>query len=610
MAGDDFPYFSSSSLTDFPDYNHNPFILDNIPSRQQRSSITKRKGTSFLDLPPNVRELIYRHAHLRSGLTIRLAPNDSEPEVDISGLPPCPRGVPTLSLLRVCKELYTEVRTFLFVNNAVIVSTYDLDYGLDYVGRMTPEDCANLRKLQVQLYVINPVPLDCFALTPKRISAWKEMIRHVLSHTAPKTLSLQLVCNKGDSAETESVLEPLLASPGMLKSIELEIGSERDDKLISLVRERGTCIEGRDNVDPDGIFPFLDLPTELRSKVLEYTDLVTPYGQVEWESVHGFYVYDPAMDDLAGVYADDIEQDSDMVSSSGRRRYDGPENLLDGRLHRAMKFLNCKTASHSFRSDNFKYCMRRNSTYSAACNCWIPPSSLMLVCRAMYEDAIRIFYSRNRIIIMPPERSFDTPLSPSIAPLRLEPSRFITRHMYPHVLQHLRRLEIVFPEIDPGFRAETAGSLYPDWLFAIDHLRQHANLSVLTINIQLSCETSKYNDEYNIWHGSVEQQQEEMLQPHLQLLRPLQALRDIAALFIYLEGLWHWATYRRWTWLDWDGEGRLCRRRPSDTWQFEAWLEQRIMGEDYRSWGLGKRKPRQPSEWMKTEIRSRKDTRF
>ncbi|KAI8944515.1 hypothetical protein F4801DRAFT_585343 [Xylaria longipes] len=560
----------------------------------------ERKPISFLDFPPKVRLRVYQYAGIISGEVLLLGPRSERSDWSQAWMEE-QFGL-VASLLRTCKAIHAEVQSFLYANNGIAVLNEHVESGLNIVSRMTPDQCRSLRDLYVQLHVEGSYD----SLTPGHIAAWQTTARHILSHVHPRSLTLHLMCDTGDSLETHAVLEPLLELPGTLKACELRLASRRDHRLISFAKEAAARVEARDDTTTySKSFRFLDLPTELRIEILRYTDLVTPYNQVEWNSEQGFHVLDPAYDCYVGDSLGEPFHDNAFIQDSESYLEGDIQNPVNGKLHRACRFFRCKTKS-PFEAGDF--CGRRRSAYSPVCRCWIPPAPLMLVCRTMYEDAIRTLYSYNRIIITPPGGRFDLCLGPNYLPSRLEAARFITRHMYPHVLQHLRHLEIVFPELDPSFCPETSSPFYLDWRFAIDHLKWHGNLHGLTFTIHISSDSASRDPWLRYVNKRFKQgettETECMLRPYTQLITPLQNLREMQGLFIHLQWLWYWKSYENLFWIDWDVEGRL-RQRPRKVHRaFEDLLEWFVMGKDYDSFAIGKAEE-QPSEWLKRELRLR-----
>ncbi|KAI3319637.1 hypothetical protein HD806DRAFT_508632 [Xylariaceae sp. AK1471] len=567
-----------------------------------------RHSTSFLDLPPTIRQRIYEHANLLTGENILLGPKwGRDPDYSQFWIEPEQFDL-AHSLLRTCKAIYTEVQSFLYAKNGIVVLHDNVEDGLSTVRRMTQEQCHNLRDLYVHLHVKGSDPHE--TLSSQRIAAWRETARHVLSRVSPGTLSLHLICDTGYSEETHAVLEPLLAFAGTLKACELRLGSKRDSYLVNFAHETVARIEARNYALSlrNKPFRFLDLPAELRLHVLRYTDLVTPYNEVEWNPQQGFRVLDPTL------HAHHVKPHADLCRDIENRLYKGVENPFGGTLYRSCRFFRCKPDSAWETGD---FCGRSRSAYSPACQCWILPGPLMVVCRTMYAHAIEILYSCNRIVLTPPYspnrfsvipsgNNYEIRLSPDRSPPRLDAARFITRHMWPRqALQHLRCLEIVLPKLDPLFCPDPSSPLYLDWRFAIDHLKAHANLSVLTIIVHFSLD----NRDRPPWFGYSERTRkwgrgrEGMMRPHMRLLTPLQAMRQTERLFIHLEWLWRWKPYKHKFWIDWYGSCLEGRENEFFT-DIETWLEHIVMGDEYDSLAVGKAEER-PSEWLKKELRLR-----
>ncbi|KAI0968455.1 hypothetical protein F4678DRAFT_443052 [Xylaria arbuscula] len=550
-------------------------------------TIMEQKSTTFLDLPPKVRRRIYQYAGVTiSGMVFSIYPEGMQLAWNHS----VPEELRLATrLLQTCKAIRVEVESCLYSNNLIAISEDNIEVGLDVIRRMTPKQCRSLRNLYIQLHVDYRGP----SISPERIAAWKATALHVLSHVNPRSLTLNLVCDTRDSKETHDVLEPLFAFSGTLRAFGLRIASTPDTRLISFARKAVARIEARFEIPCNQSFRFLNLPTELRLQILKYTDLVSPYNQVEWDSVQGFRVLDPTRSCYKSTYADDFLQRS-ISGDQGSDLYD--------KKRLALRLFCCKIELPYETGD---FCKRQCSAYSSICQCWIPPASLFLACRTMYEDAICVLYSCNRVVITPPGGRFDVPLGPKYTPTRLEVARFITRHTYPRVLQHLRHLEIVFPELDPFCCLELSSPFYLDWRFAIDHLKQYGKLHALRITVHISLDSTKCNP----WIGPpLRTEWSETLngrpRPDVRLIAPMQSLREIQGLFIHLDWMWYWNSYPKLFWFDWNLEDRL-RQRPRGCYHnTEGWLERIVMGKDYDSFAVGKLKE-EPSEWLKRELRLR-----
>ncbi|KAF3014010.1 hypothetical protein E8E14_009807 [Neopestalotiopsis sp. 37M] len=256
---------------------------------------------SFLDLPKEVRHSIYAEAGLVSGITIRLAPIGAA-EWDIQL--PAESLLFTFNILQTCKTVHDEVKGLICARNTLVVIYEHIEYGLDSLRRLSPQQCSVLTNVSVQIYfeVIDhengesryseydeyrpdqPLPPPSSAL----ISSWQMSARHILTNATPQTLNLGIVCETGLSDTTIAVLKPLNDHPGILRGCELQLGHQRQDGAICAIAwEKAARASG---LNPDlrsRPFPLFKLPVEIRRQILEYTDLVTPHKEAYWSVSRG-----------------------------------------------------------------------------------------------------------------------------------------------------------------------------------------------------------------------------------------------------------------------------------------------------------------------------------
>ncbi|OTA59579.1 hypothetical protein K449DRAFT_384917 [Hypoxylon sp. EC38] len=518
---------------------------------------------TFLDIPADIRERIFLDAGLIEGVNILLT--EKTPGYVSENL--CRDLSVTYNLLQTCKTIYAQVKSFLFARNTIIVWHENVEAGLEILRSLSQEQCRSLRDVFVHLHVENDIytgeqKLPKTTLSPERIAVWQATARHILSRVEPGTLSLHIISDTGDSEETRSVCQPLLDFPGKLKECELRLGWKRQPHVSALAFEIGTRIQGGDPESWNKPFRFLDLPFEIRRHILQYTDLVTPFNRVTWDSKTGFKAVFNNCWYLCGS--------------------------CEPGLHYACLMRWCK------RDDTYEtgcFCPNRQSAYASICHCWCSPKALMSVSRAVYQDAIDLFYSSNRVMIIPSEGldyRFCSPNSLS----RLDASRFITRHMWPGVLRHLRTLEFIFPYLGPESCPETCSPLYLDWCFAIDHLKAYANLAQLTVIVHTWLRGSSDVRPSLIqsgWTG------ESTLKAQARLLTPLQALRKMKRFFVFLEWSWHWTP-------DHLGSTTISERDAKHriVIEMERWLEHTVMGNEYDSLSVGKMKERESWWWRNT----------
>lgn len=473
----------------------------------------------------------------------------------------------TLGLLQTSKAVHDDVMAMILSQNTLVVHPEDLDYGLRFLRRLPPRHCYHITDLHVHLYQEwggeSPVGEHKASL---HVAAWQKAALHVLKNAKPKTLDLHLICDAvSTTVDASAILQPLLAFPGKLADCEIRLGVERQCRLSTLAMETA-CHATGNYMNPalrKKPFRFLDLPHELRTSILGYTDLVTPYFQVQWSPRAGFYC-------IFVVKRCPVDHDNEA-------RHYGCQFRFCGRSSG-----DCVCASRS-------YCRAKSSSYSSSCRCWIPPGYLMLVSRTMYREAKAIFYSQNRIIVSP-SRDYGLPRPPVT---RLSASRFITRHMWPDVLRNLRTLELVFPSFETLYSYSPDDPTFLDWLFAINHLVAHANLDNLTLIVHMTSTSPEvHSDQFKLLQHKIaiadaNDNGTSPPRPYARLITPLMALRRVERFFVHLEAPWHYSP-RGW---DYTGSllyrdiDRLARRRVHT---LEVRLEKFAMGDGYDSYALGK----------------------
>lgn len=147
----------------------------------------------------------------------------------------------------------------------------------------------------------------------------------------------------------------------------------------------------------------MDLPAELRYQILEYTDLITPVKEVEWNPRDGYYMrcrndscthyWGPWFAQLACPSMADWVPNDHVPCDQGL-------------YHHSYQFRNCWQSLADRACRRGCFCRRHHAAYSLStpgrqCICWLPPQPLFLVSKQLYQDAQFIFFSQNRIIITP-----------------------------------------------------------------------------------------------------------------------------------------------------------------------------------------------------------------
>lgn len=288
----------------------------------------------------------------------------------------------------------------------------------------------------------------------------------------------------------------------------------------------------------------------MRRKVLQFTDLVVPRKEVQWDSRHGFYV-------------------------EGFRWT--PDN--EG----------CAVEA---------FCHNFSASYSEHCLCWFPPRALFIVSKAMAQEAAHVFYSCNRIIVVDRDDNDDTNNYDLLTGL-VDAAMFIRkRSIHPEMLGHIRTLEIVLPTAQDSADVweSQAGQALRGWQMAIDNLKRHANLPALTLVVLIDvwyCQWDVEHVEYFL------QNADDLYLAALPILEPFRQMRDLKRFFVRLEWSSHWSPgYLIPEDVAEDMTAvRLCRNWGRRLERIERTLEKFVKGDDYDSRALGKLGCG-PSLWM------------
>ncbi|KAI1364909.1 hypothetical protein F5Y08DRAFT_339256 [Xylaria arbuscula] len=505
--------------------------------------MTSPQGNTFLSIPAEIRRKIYNEAGLIRGRCIpivsRKCEEYDEGESSLSSVPGS-----TYSLLQVSKVVNEEVGILICAHNTLSLVYEEIDYGLAFLCRLSPLQCAALKSLSIQLYTLgrpswvespgSPIDPGCQSFPKARLVHWLAAAHHILSNTY-QNLMIQLFCDTAVSPITGAVLQPFLQYPGHLKDLELELDDEKGvnhRELKSLAWRTVCCAKGED-ASPS--FPFFALPVEIRHHILTYTDLVTPLGEIYWNVKRGFNILRINDENCSGSkYCEAID---------GHERY-----------HQGCRFFSCSgnnspatglkccelTKSSDFRCPATGYvCCRVRTGYSSRCRCWTNPRSLLVANRQLYHEAIRVLYSYNRVIVVP-SRDFRTPLS--LTQKRLDAAVFITRHVWPEVLNYLRDVEFVFPCINPASPDLAQNPYILDLCFAIDHLASNACMSGLHVTVYLTTAGSVQNDDSGWFHRQLRKHDAATaLRAHSHFLSAFRSLKGIKNFFVRLEWGWRWA---------------------------------------------------------------------
>lgn len=401
-------------------------------------------------------------------------------------------------------------------------------------------------------------PLDRSSLRYQSIYLeFARSIEHIAVHIAPFQLNLHLICDAADLETARDILQPLSDLP-VLAGCNIRLGREKNPALEHFARQKATYATRKTptNISCQAPFRFLDLPKEIRLRILESTDLITPNQEVTWNSKEGFYLHY----DILRCGKDDCPPES----------------------HKTCWLRNCYMHLR-----NGCFCTRYHAAYSSICRCWHPPASLFSVCKAVRYEAQSVFFSRNRFVVKPPGR-YDSPACESD---HADASVFLQNTVPSDMLHYLRSLEFVFPPADSNYLS-IESPVYKEWARTIEHVKEHLNQPALMIRVHFS------DFMFPRWatkHGRSDLTREEgmeIVSMYQRILTPLSQLTKLGRFFI--DAAWPWA---------WTRDGfNLINNNPDlveiDKRQIEQGLEKLIMGDDYDGAAAGKA-DEEKSQWFK-----------
>ncbi len=368
--------------------------------------------------------------------------------------------------------------------------------------------------------------------TQTLLGEWHAAARH-LSVIAPRSLELALVCDISPQHEqavqvAASVLAPLGQFP-LLRSCHIRLAVTPDLGLGRLAQR--SALESCRLVAPKPTTTnsaFLALPRELRLRILEFTDLVTPNHEVWWCRQDSKYTWS----DLGGDY----QCNNDTFRSP-------------------CAFSECWHRSTPMGC----FCRRRHAASSTACTCWVPPQPVFLVCRTLCQDAQLVFFSSNRFIVHDLASipwSLDCPgvdetlkdeygkLNSEYPFPRLAASQFLRDMVPAHCIPYLHFLELVFP---PYFAPTWPKAGHPailDWHDTILWLQDRIYGPALTIRLVAAelgtlAPDIPYTDTITVAQGdAISAGYAQLLQPLARLGRS--ATNGLARFYADLHYPWQW----------------------------------------------------------------------
>lgn len=211
------------------------------------------------------------------------------------------------------------------------------------------------------------------------LKEWQETITCLANTITAGILNLAVVCdvcptNAGVQVAT-FVTSSLLRLP-KLRHLSIRLCQQPEPRLNQLAYDivlQTRHITPLPNKKSGSAAPsssrLLNLPVELRLRILSYTDLITPWTEVAWSLRHGGFL-------ASHTYCDNLA----FAGAS-----------CPPRLHHGCQFSRCYITYPT--SSDGCFCRLQHSAFSSAtvCKCWAPPRALFLVCKTLRADSQAVF---------------------------------------------------------------------------------------------------------------------------------------------------------------------------------------------------------------------------
>lgn len=324
-------------------------------------------------------------------------------------------------LLVCCRTIYAEVSDLLYSSNRFVIRYWEKQ-SLSPLRALTPSSLSSLTHLKIVLNQaschcrdftraedhqgqccvarnlshpeyherLHDAPLDLNEAKSKALlDEWKSAAEHISRHISTQRLELCVVCDMcpDDLEGAAKMLEPLRFFSD-LRNCHIRLSRDPSPQLQRMahdmvLKSRGLLLpdepDGTSQTEPRGVSRLLALPRELRLHILSYTDLITPWKQVEWSR----------------------ECNDDGKYLIFHTACEFPDKWrCDPRRHQGCQFSECWPAHSRLSKVGIGcFCQVRHSASSSTCMCWAPPTALFLV-------SLFFFCLSSRLRI---EASFPTP---------------------------------------------------------------------------------------------------------------------------------------------------------------------------------------------------------
>ena len=367
---------------------------------------------------------------------------------------------------------------------------------------------------------------------------WKD---HVQPNLVQGRLQLSFVCDVEELEVGQLIARPFLdMEKPLLRKCSIRLCHKRDAGLQKLCEQVVTAstVPSSSAQQPNignefSRFPFLQLAAEIRHQIFGYTDLVTPFREVEWNPKHGYY----SRYQLPESRGDGRRDYSDGVH--GRTFPSKAERMLWANMDEAASEFDRYFACWEFTEPHGCYCRASHAAFSniEPCKCWAAPTALFLINKAFKQDALQVFLGSNRIVIAPeggrPWQGVES------SPPRLPISIYLSDIVPEDALQFLRKIEIVFPALGEKILFTSyclsRSAEWEDWVQTLDAVRARLDLRKLTITTHFASWRATSAPIIPRWrYEMLPSEAEDFKACYTRVLTPIMRLQGLRRFFVYL----------------------------------------------------------------------------
>lgn len=356
---------------------------------------------------------------------------------------------------------------------------------------------------------------------------WKLAAAYIWRRVRPRKLNISFVCDFDPRdprtfGAARLAMAPLInLSP--LRDCHIRLSRRPNRELEQIARNsvlRACGIVGQEeptptltNASAESGSMLMSLPRELRFRVLEYTDLITPWIEIEWSQSQKRY--------LKG------------------HTWCGDEQLACGTGgHHACQFKKCWT-DFMERDSRYRdprprvgcFCRVRHAAFSFNCRCWSPPTDLLLVCRAFCKDAQVVFFSGNRFLVHD-SRTYNR--TGNYLFDRYPVVEFLRDVVPVDCVDQIRSLEISMHTMHSHDSWPREGSrVLSEWKDTVQFMKEKMNMEGLNLDLYLGDSRGPTAQRFE---GMTRAQVRELLQAYFRILAPLAGLGEegLKAFSVYI----------------------------------------------------------------------------